>query len=250
MMTKARDIASAIPAPSTVDATELGFLDGVTSAIQTQIDAKTAKSTLTTKGDIYAASAASTPARLGVGANGTVLTAASGQATGLEWATPAGAGINYALLSTTTLSGAGTRTVSGISNINSLYIYINDASSASASSDFNLRLNTDTGSNYKFFGLSLKNNADVVYRVDSASSTSVTLANIGHTDGTANILIKIDGTNAVGVKPINVAGAGTDTNGEGRVMNGIYTGTSTISSVSLISSIGNFDGGTMYIYGG
>ena len=51
-MTKARDIASAIPAPSTVSSAELGFLDGVTSAIQTQVDAKTAKSTLTTTGDI------------------------------------------------------------------------------------------------------------------------------------------------------------------------------------------------------
>lgn len=43
---------------------------------------------LTTKGDIYAATAASTPARLGVGTNGQVLTAASTTSTGLEWATP------------------------------------------------------------------------------------------------------------------------------------------------------------------
>lgn len=41
---------------------------------------------LTTKGDIYAATAASTPARLGVGANNTVLTADSSTATGLKWA--------------------------------------------------------------------------------------------------------------------------------------------------------------------
>ena len=52
-MSKARDIASAAPAPSTVSATELGYLDGVSSAVQTQLDAKTAKSTLTTTGDIY-----------------------------------------------------------------------------------------------------------------------------------------------------------------------------------------------------
>jgi len=39
-MTKARDIASAAPAPSTVDATEIGYLDGVSSAIQTQINNK------------------------------------------------------------------------------------------------------------------------------------------------------------------------------------------------------------------
>ena len=73
-MTKARDIASAIPAPSTVSSAELGFLDGVTSAIQTQVDAKTAKSTLTTTGDIYYASAANTPARLAIGSTSNVLT--------------------------------------------------------------------------------------------------------------------------------------------------------------------------------
>ena len=47
-MTKARDIASAAPAPSTVSATELGYVDGVTSAIQTQIDTKAPTSTTTT----------------------------------------------------------------------------------------------------------------------------------------------------------------------------------------------------------
>lgn len=47
-MSKARDIASASPAPSTVSATELGYLDGVTSAVQTQIDSKAASSTAVT----------------------------------------------------------------------------------------------------------------------------------------------------------------------------------------------------------
>jgi hypothetical protein len=41
-MTKARDLANAASALSAVSATELGYVDGVTSAIQTQIDGKQA----------------------------------------------------------------------------------------------------------------------------------------------------------------------------------------------------------------
>jgi len=49
-MTKARDLANAGTALTTVSATELGYLDGVTSAVQTQINTKanSASPTLTT----------------------------------------------------------------------------------------------------------------------------------------------------------------------------------------------------------
>jgi hypothetical protein len=65
-------------------------LDKAVGAID--VSGKTDKSTLTTKGDIYAASAASTPARVGVGTDGQVLTADSAQATGVKWADSAGGG--------------------------------------------------------------------------------------------------------------------------------------------------------------
>jgi hypothetical protein len=52
-----------------------------TNAIQNSI--------MDAKGDLIGATAADTPARLAVGANDTVLTADSTQATGLKWATPA-----------------------------------------------------------------------------------------------------------------------------------------------------------------
>jgi hypothetical protein len=61
-----------------VSTTELGYLDGVTSAIQTQLDAKIAKTLTTTTGDIIYASGANTPARLGIGSSAQVLTVSGG----------------------------------------------------------------------------------------------------------------------------------------------------------------------------
>ena len=56
------------------------------TSLTTDLTAKTVKATLTAKGSIYAASAASTPAELAVGTNGFVLTADSAQSTGVKWA--------------------------------------------------------------------------------------------------------------------------------------------------------------------
>lgn len=64
------------------------------------------KSTVTTKGDLIAATASATVSRLGVGTNGQVLQADSTASTGLKWATPSAGALT--LISTTTLSGSTT----------------------------------------------------------------------------------------------------------------------------------------------
>jgi hypothetical protein len=56
---------------------------------------------LDAKGDLISATAADTPARLAVGANGTVLTADSTESTGLKWAAPASGGKVLQVVSTT-----------------------------------------------------------------------------------------------------------------------------------------------------
>jgi hypothetical protein len=64
----------------------------VTNSMATAIDAK---------GDLVVGTAADTFARLAVGANGTVLTADSAEATGLKWAAAAGGGKILQVVSTT-----------------------------------------------------------------------------------------------------------------------------------------------------
>mgnify|MGYP007071575286 CR=1 FL=1 len=76
---------------SSVTNTELGYVSGVTSAIQTQLNAKISNSLTTSTGDMIYASSASTPARLAVGSSGQVLKSVGGLPT---WATFSG-GINY-----------------------------------------------------------------------------------------------------------------------------------------------------------
>lgn len=75
---------------SSVSNTTLGYLDA-TSSVQTQLDAKIAKSLTTTTGDMIYASGASTPARLPIGSSGQVIKSVGGIPT---WATFSG-GINY-----------------------------------------------------------------------------------------------------------------------------------------------------------
>ena len=75
----------------------------VTNSMATAIDAK---------GDLIAGTGADTFSRLGIGANNTVLTADSAEATGLKWATPSG-GLTF-ITSTTFTNSTG-------SNIDSIF---------------------------------------------------------------------------------------------------------------------------------
>lgn len=61
------------------------------NSVKSAADASIAKSIVDAKGDLIAATAADTVARLAVGTNGQVLTADSTAATGVAWVTPTGA---------------------------------------------------------------------------------------------------------------------------------------------------------------
>ena len=85
---------------SSITGTTLGYLDA-TSSVQTQLDARIAKSLVTTKGDIICATANATPARVAVGSDGLFLKADSAQSTGVVWASAASAALSVTTKTTT-----------------------------------------------------------------------------------------------------------------------------------------------------
>jgi len=250
-MTKARDIASASPAPSTVSATELGYLDGVTSAIQTQLDAKTAKSTLTTTGDIYYASAANTPARLAIGSTDQILKVTGGIP---AWATPASGG-GMTLLSTTTLSGSSTSiSITGTGYIG-LYISLTDWGQG-GDGRLSWRFNSDTGNNYYYVGQKLIYTTANTFS-SAGSTNSLAIDNNSEQQNTGNNILEImipsseqTVANKIGQWRANYRNhgeAGYPPNIETAMF--CYTSTSAISNITFISPSGNFSGGQVLVYG-
>jgi hypothetical protein len=210
------------------------------------------------KGDIIAASAADTAARLAVGANNTVLTADSSTGTGLKWATPSASTLSYTLLSTTALTAASTITVSGLSGYNYIWLIVETASSVNSSSIIRVRFNSDTASNYGNFHYNATNGATYApnnYVNIGQFSTYFELGSIGSNAGNRlSGSVNVFAANSTTHKLVQFSGGGDAAGGgNSQVTNigaGVYTGTSVISSCSIISSSGNFDLGNLYVYGG
>lgn len=209
-------------------------------------------SPLTTKGDLYGFS--TLDARIPIGTNNQVLTADSAEALGLKWATPAAVAPNgYTLLNTggTTLTGATTVTYSGISGQRSLLIRIQGASSVNASSYIGIRVNTDSGANYDVGFIEL---AAAANNFNNASgSTEIWLGQMSNNAGAiVGGSVWLDGTNTTSFKALTAQGFSSTGGGSGQlgfIHGGIYKGTSAITSVSAVSNSGNFDAGTLFVYG-
>jgi hypothetical protein len=146
------------------------------------------------KGDIIAATAADTPARLAVGANDTVLTADSSTATGLKWATPAAGGMT--LISTTTLTGASINLTSIPQTYNHLQLVFRDTTT-SDEVPLQMRFNSSSNAVYKSdmaFGASANvvvNYNEIILNGAMDSSVTNNLAIINIYDYTNTVTNKI-----------------------------------------------------------
>jgi hypothetical protein len=197
------------------------------------------------KGDLIAATAADTVARLAVGANDTVLTADSTAATGLKWATPAAGGMT--LISDTVASANSSISFSSLGSYKQLLMVWSGIYHSDTATRFNLRFNNDASNIYaqKNFGF---NGASVTCGGQNRTSVGGdALVVFGYGTGTSTLpdtcygSILIDNyTSTTKSKFYNLIGAYYD-NASGAVQQNIlgnYNTTTAITSLDIFRATG------------
>jgi hypothetical protein len=235
------------------NATGLPIVGGTTGTLS-ETRGGTNQTTYTT-GDLLYASASNTLTKRGIGTTGQVLTVSGGVP---AWATPSGSNSNWSLLNAggTSLTGAATITISGISGREAILVLFKLASSANSGSVIGVRMNGDTAGNYYYsqnsFSVNTAYTPSVIEGIFRDGENFVRLGTMPDINtGQVNGHLLIQGCNTSGLKVFQGAGAGNTGTNNGQaqsVVGGYYNSSSTISSISLFSNLGNFDNGTLYVY--
>lgn len=251
-MTKARDIASAAPAPAGVTSTELGYVDGVTSALQTQIDSKIGSAAainptiVDAKGDIIAATAADTVSRLAVGANNTVLTADSATATGLKWATPTSTSGLTLVKSQTIGSAVSSVTVTdAFSATYDNYLIVVSGGEGSGNNNTQMTLGSTTAGYYQSgYYVSMTGTALTGHNINNGSNWSATYFSTGAHSGHINLQNPYLSKNTT-MNSILIGGTGYF------IANytGMLNNTTSYTAFTLTAAGGTMTGGTIRVYG-
>jgi hypothetical protein len=216
--------------------------------------------TITAAGDIVVGTGSGTYDNLPIGTTAQVLTADTTVSPyKVKWATPSVSAKSYSLLNAggTALTGATSITVSGISGKDDLMVIVKAASSANATGNMSIEINGDSSSIYNYSGPQIY--APSAYSADSFTSESSfgsAAFPIGKWGNNAsqkvNSGMSITGCNSSGIKIVQVMGGADNFPGANATSvwhMGSYEGTATVSSIKILSSNGNFDAGTIYIYG-
>jgi hypothetical protein len=197
---------------------------------------------MTTTGDTIYSSSGSTPARLGIGSTGNVLTVSGGVPV---WSAPAPANA-LTLLDTMTLSGSSVTSATFSSSYKYLKIYYREVF-GSADTTIRMRLNGDTATKYAWQAAVAGGGVGDV----------TTQIRIGYMDTSTDVLYKGYGTLEIFrpsdtdlVHYSSITNSRTGGAGIGWFsVSGVYDSSAAITNITLFPATGTFSGGTVYIYG-
>jgi hypothetical protein len=199
------------------------------------------------KVDLVAGTGADAFAKLSVGTNGQVLTAASGETTGLQWATPVTGSIT--LLSTTSLSGLST-TVSSISqSYTHLYVTITGVTFDSPTNPFRVAPNgvTNLTSGFSASSAGTAGTTTVNLRYAASGNQDMATANTNcfleftiynYTNAAQKVIVGSGAFQGVG-SPTNMAS----------ITSSSFNSTSAITSLLFDINGSTMSTGTVTIYG-
>jgi len=205
-------------------------------------------SVLTTTGDTLYASAANTLTRRAIGSTGDVLTVAGGVPT---WAAPASGSMT--LLQSLSLSGASTTSSTFTpASYKSYYIVITDTYAA-GNTAFQMRLNTDTGSNYYRSTMALNDTTFAGSRTSGGNlwllATIGALSTNGEKTFGAITIDRINDTTEVFIQANVYTTLSSNADVRWNLSSGTYNNSAAISSITFLAATNNFSAGTAYIYG-
>ena len=202
---------------------------------------------MTTTGDTIYSSSGSTPARLGIGSTGNVLTVSGGLPV---WAAPASSA-SMTLLSTTSYSGTST-TISSLSqSYTSLYFVLRGFTSASSGNYVQIRLNGDTGTNYNSVFMQMQSSSSYLGVGGAANDLMPILrmpasGAVGCDKGQG--VVRIDRYTDTSNCGVNFSGSFYNGTFSGGVGAGGYTNSAAITSITFLTTAGSSTG-TIYTYG-
>ena len=201
---------------------------------------------LTTKGDVFTFS--TVDARLGVGANGTVLTADSAEATGLKWAAPAGGG-GLTQLETGTLSGASVITGTLSTSYKHLQIVLRAYEPVNDGADLLLRFNGNSSNDYT----DKTSGGDLGFTRASHNECFVLQDNSVNTGLAVLTIWDYANTNTLKVLQRNFQSSNLSSNTANMYMtSGVlstFNSTAAITTLTFLAASGNMNAGTYIIYG-
>jgi len=215
----------------------------------------------TTLGDIeYRSSTSNTNTRLGIGSTGNVLTVSGGVP---AWVAPGGGISTWTVLNSggTSLSGAQTITVSGITGQKEILVILEGASSTSDGTQIQIRPNADSGTNYTNYGFqyhspSTYSSANGQGFADQGFSASTEIRIGVMSDNAASVIYgacHIETANTTGWKKFTATGGGTTAAGTGQrnyATQGIWEAAAEVTSIQIRCAGGTLDAGLVYVLGG